>query len=165
MIKYKVQTLEKKSTSKGAIIEATLIDFNGIEVSKVAIFSDFPNFSSITFGTEVIGDIKVKQNGQYENKYLVPERTNGWGGGKRAPSVNMGKIMEQKAENIKEAQERKNDSISFFNATNSAIAIVVKEASLDFPEDVQKKIVFWRDWFLSEWHKYEADPNKGKQPF
>jgi len=56
---------------------------------------------------------------------------------------------------IKSAQYRKGLSIAFFNATNSAIALV----QTDYVKDTNLKefIVDWRDFFLEEHKNYYAD--------
>lgn len=56
---------------------------------------------------------------------------------------------------IKNAQYRKNLSIAFFNATNSAIELVKTDYIKD--TDLKKFIVDWRDWFLEEHKKYYAE--------
>lgn len=166
-IKYQVLKAERKSTSTGKDkIDADLQDFNGLVEERVTIWSDFPNFASIKVGSEVCGQITTKANGQYVNKTLYPERTEGWGGGKKQPSVN----LKKQDEFIKAAQERKNDSIAYFNAINSAIALLEGVTLIQSPEislDQARKnfIVYYRDWFLSEWDKYNSDPTKGKPPF
>lgn len=56
---------------------------------------------------------------------------------------------------IKNAQYRKNLSIAFFNATNSAIELVKTDYIKD--TDLKKFITDWRDWFLEEHKKYYAE--------
>ncbi len=167
-IKYKIIKLEKKGTKIGEIIKADLQNLDGVVETGVAIFNSFPNFSSLGVGSEVIGMITVKVNGQFTNKTLNEERTQGWGGGKKGPSINMNKLMEKKAEYIQEAQERKNESIAYFNAVNSAINAMGKYpygSMGDLEKGWKVHFIELRDWFLSEWQKYESDPTKGKQPW
>ena len=60
---------------------------------------------------------------------------------------------------IKNAQYRKNLSISFFNATNNATQIVellYKEHPQDNTEVIKKDILEWRDWLLEEHKNYYA---------
>lgn len=53
---------------------------------------------------------------------------------------------------LKDAQYRKGLSIAFFNATNSAVALV---ESLDIPKnDVIKEVIKMRDLFLEEHKNY-----------
>lgn len=166
-IKYKIASLVKKTTSIGKDkADVTLIDSEGNEEERVTIWSDFPNFATLKVGDEVMGALTIKVNGQYTNKTLYPERTQGWGGGKKQPSINISKMMDKKAETIKEAQERKNDSIAYFNSINVAIQFVSEfKAELDPLKDAYTLVLEYRDMFLAEWQKYEADATKGKNPF
>jgi hypothetical protein len=54
---------------------------------------------------------------------------------------------------IRDAQYRKGLSIAFFNATNSAIAIMSKQPILS-ETDMKAGIEFWRNWFLDEHKNY-----------
>lgn len=161
-MKYKIIWSEKKTTSTGKEkIDATLDDGQRT-IDKVTIWGDFPNFAGLMTGHEVDGDLVTKQNGQYTNHTLYPVKvatTSNFGG-----SRGVSKLMDKKAENIKEAQERKAESIAFFNSTNSAIALVnaMRDNDVHIPSESELKVTIraWRDWFLKE---YE-DWNKG-QPF
>lgn len=53
---------------------------------------------------------------------------------------------------IRDAQYRKGLSIAFFNATNSAIAIMTKQILPD--DEMQAGIEFWRNWFLDSHKEY-----------
>lgn len=74
--------------------------------------------------------------------------------------------QERKAEMIEKAQDRKNESIAYFNAVNSAIALLSSHKALISPSnpiasvasdnEIHLFITKWRDWFLDEWKKYEA---------
>jgi hypothetical protein len=60
---------------------------------------------------------------------------------------------------IKNAQDRKDFAIAYFNATNNAIEIAKAEGAINenqLVEHMKEKIVFWRDWFLAEHLKYRA---------
>lgn len=64
-----------------------------------------------------------------------------------------------KTRNIKNAQDRKDYSIAFYNATNSAIELVKVAHAIGeqlTPEIVKARIVEWREWFLDEHGKYRA---------
>lgn len=166
-MKYTINWLEKKTTSTGKNkIDATLQDENGTLTEKVTIWDSYPNFAELAPGREVTGSIEVKQNGQYTNKTLKPEVTHGYKGMQGGQkSVNISKLMDKKAENIEEAQNRKNDSIAYFNSVNSAINAIGEYDTARDLQDYKQAIVELRDWFLSEWHKYSIDPTKGKPPF
>lgn len=76
--------------------------------------------------------------------------------------------QERKSEYIKEAQERKEESIAYFNATNSAIQLLTSNPRFQemTPEDKKDNIIWWREFFLSEWRKYDAKPEQDKHiPF
>jgi len=63
--------------------------------------------------------------------------------------------MDNNEQLIKNAQYRKGLSIAFFNATNSAIALVQTDFIKD--TDLKKFIVDWRDFFLEEHKNYYAE--------
>lgn len=56
---------------------------------------------------------------------------------------------------IKNAQDRKDYSIAFFNSTNSAIEMLKIDQPTS-PEDIKNKLVLWREWFLSQHGEYRA---------
>lgn len=61
----------------------------------------------------------------------------------------------EKVKGIKDAQDRKEISISYFNSVNSALAVLphlLPTYTDGNPSDeiIQQTIVKWRDWFLSE---------------
>ena len=61
--------------------------------------------------------------------------------------------QERKAGFIRVAQDRKERSIAFFNATNSAIAMY---QALKSTEDPHEFILRERAWFLSEFERYNS---------
>jgi len=65
-------------------------------------------------------------------------------------------LIQAKAKSIKDAQDRKDLSIAYFNSTNSAINMVANIVDLRTAktEDVKDTLVFWRDWFLNEHKEY-----------
>ncbi len=154
-MKYIIDKCEQRATKAGTVLKVDLIDENGTLEDKVTIWNSYPNFASLRVGTEVSGDVEVKKNGIYTNKTLISLKTS-----TLTPPRGTGTkvYQERQGEMIKVAQERKSESIAFFNSTNSAIS-VLKEITKDVPfptdKDYQLAIVRWRDWFLSEWTKYE----------
>jgi len=156
MSKYQIKDLKKKNIPKlnKDLIEATVEEVGTmVTTNKVQIWGDFPSFETITFGSVVEGDLVIKTSGAYTNITLYPPKpaytpkAGGFGGGVKA-------AQERKEVMIEKAQERKSDSIAFFNSTNSAIALI-KDMKLGV-EDTKAEIVFWREWFLSEYRKYES---------
>lgn len=156
-MKYKIIWSEKKTTSTGKEkIDATLDDGQRT-IDKVTIWGDFPNFAGLMTGHEIEGDIVTKQNGAYTNHTLYPVKV--------ATTPKFGasggmKMMEKKAENIKEAQERKSESIAYFNSVNSAIALVGKRLGEISEAQMKLELKLWRDWFLSEYETWNQ-----KEPF
>lgn len=64
-------------------------------------------------------------------------------------------LIQAKAKSIREAQDVKDLKIAFFNATNSAIALITApRVTLETltVDETKAKIVEWREWFLEE-HK------------
>lgn len=57
---------------------------------------------------------------------------------------------------IKDAQYRKGLSIAFFNAINSAVALLSTDKEYYTEEEMKNKITVLRDWFLEEHRKYYA---------
>jgi len=57
---------------------------------------------------------------------------------------------------MREAQYRKSRGIAWFNATNSAIEMV-KFMSITDRERVKELIIFWRNWFISEYTQDYAE--------
>lgn len=55
---------------------------------------------------------------------------------------------------IKDAQFRKGLSIAFFNANNAAITLVSTDKEYYTEDELKKKIIEYRDWFLKEHQNY-----------
>ncbi len=169
-IKLKLTNVKERHIDKinKDLYEAKATDFEGKVYEKVTLWkSDWA--TPIIEGIEIVGEVKdTTKNPAYPSLTVYPEKTTGWGGGKKQPSVNISKLMDKKAENIAEAQGRKNDSISYFNSLNCAINFIEANSSsfmTHSPDEIFLEVLKYRDRFLAEWHKYEADPTKGKQPF
>ena len=66
----------------------------------------------------------------------------------------LSKAMDLKNTRIHKAMDRKEKSIAFFNSVNSAIALVsgFGKPSMEI-DDIKQAVLFWRDWFFSEWEK------------
>lgn len=164
MAKYKIHTLEVRTIASlgKKVAECELIE-EGQEFpleKKVSIWQDFPGFETITFGATVEGNIATNDKGYQSLKAIPKLPATGSFGGPRG----IAKAQEVKGQQIKEAQERKSDSIAFFNATNSAIALVTKmtETQPVFPGEAEMKVKIraWRDWFIQEYEDYNT-----KAPF
>lgn len=166
---YEVSWSEKKTTTTGKpVISATLKDETGATFDKVSIWGDFPNFANIMTGHRVTGNLYTNDKG-YKTLYPPKPEQNRASGGQNFGA----KMMEKKAEYIEKAQERKSESIAYFNAVNSAIGMAglyVKQLGMEPPRTEMKEFVIkWRDWFLSEWERYNSPPKSpvdiDKEPF
>lgn len=155
-MKYTIEWLERKRTSTGKDkIDATLSD--GKNSIDVTIWDNFPNFTGLMAGQDVEGDVVTKQNGQYTNKTLYPVKV---ATTPKFGASGVSKLMDKKAEQIEKAQERKSESIAYFNSVNSAIALVGKRLGEVSEAQMKLELKLWRDWFLSEYENWNA-----KEPF
>lgn len=149
---YKIDWLEVKTTSTGKYVKkCVLLDESGVKINDVSIWGDFPNWDELRPGSEVKGEIKTNDKGY---KSLYPEKVTT----SRAPS-GVKAAQERKAVMIEEAQNRKNDSIAYFNSLNSAITFVDKfrsEFEIQNSEDAFEIVLTYRDKFLDEWQSYSA---------
>lgn len=117
------------------------------------------------YETVAIGDdVEVDKSGKYWN-VVDPKGSQR----KAAPARGgMKAAQERKEQMIKDAQERKNESVAYFNSVNSAIGLVTKFADFETFDNstIHRLIQEERDWFLSEWKKYEAgDYTEKHDPF
>lgn len=61
--------------------------------------------------------------------------------------------------NIRKSQDIKNRNIAYFNSVNAAIEII--SAKWKCGEVVDRNdLVEWRDWFFSEWEKWQDAEGK-----
>lgn len=149
-----VTAVEIKTTAKGN-------PYKGCKLAdgrSVNVFDNHPLYPDVETGFD-IPDTLFYQKGQYWN-LSDPSRGPRKSGGNSSRSAD-----------IKEAQDRKEQSIAFFNATNASITLVSTMMSQQIGDDakeLQRTIRFWRDWFLAEHDSYknhterypEADPLK-----
>lgn len=117
----------------------------------------FPGFDDIGPGTETEGELWTSASGK---KYLFPPRAEKAGFAPRNGS-GIKAAQERKAEMIEKAQDRKTESIAYFNSINCAIELVSKMNLLS-KENIKEMIVYYRDWFLSEYRKYEKSEHTEK---
>lgn len=141
MASFKIERVEDKPTSTGK--PRKIVDLIGPEgelLEKVTVWGGTPVFDTLAVGQVVVGD--YKDDGQYRT--FFPERPKpayNKGGG-----ANIAKAQEVKAENIKEAQVRKNDAIAragaFRDATLTTLQMLKDQP---FPTDAEFKEA-WRGW-------------------
>ena len=166
-MKFKVEWCENKSpdwkiatlNDGSAMITEVSINRNDKKTGKVA----FEKFDDIMPGFDVEGELWKSPAGK--NYLFAPRpqsapRTGGAGVGIKA-------AQERKAEMIEKAQDRKSESIAYFNSVNCAIELVSKMKSVELTrQETKEEIIHWRDWFLAEYRKYEASPETDKKnPF
>lgn len=150
---YTIQKIEFKTSGAGNKYARATIDGK-----EVAIFDKFPNFENLKEGDTVDGDLTKKDyNGKESwtlNPLYKPSTFQPKGGGAGVKAA-----QERKEVMIEKAQERKSESIAYFNAINSAIALynAHPEKEMHNPKEF---IIEYRDWFLAEWEKYNQ-----KTPF
>lgn len=169
---FTIDWMEKKPTSKGEVIKATLKGEDGFLVEDVTIWGSFPGYSELRPGASVRGSVNIKQNGKFTNKSLYEDKgyiqpNSSSGSFKREPSGAV-KAAEITSRSVQDAQKRKELSIAYFNATNSAISMVTECGMYDtFNATELKEVVRdWRDWFLEEFEKWESLDVKDKtKPF
>lgn len=155
-MKLKIEWIETKSPDWKV---ATLKDSDGLPYDDASINRTdkkgrvFPNFDNLMAGQEIEGNPwKNPTSGKWA--IYPPDEQKDATTGKFGRSGGMA-MMKEKAKNIEEAQERKAESIAFFNATNSAIALVSKYQLGEMTEsEIRVKIVAWRDWFLTEFNNW-----------
>lgn len=165
-MKYTIEWCERKRTTTGKDkLDCTLTDENKVQTSNVTIWGDWIGFQDIMVGHVVEGTLVPAKDPKY-GPTLYPIKTSNVGQPRASGGIS--KLMDKKAENIKEAQERKSDSIAYFNSVNSAINLVTKllEPSLQngtaIPSEAELKVKIrvWRDWFIQEYEDYNT-----KAPF
>jgi hypothetical protein len=147
----KIITSEEKISAKGNKYKRIKVEGNDNEL---ACFSTFSKYAEVVAGAEIDGTIKEKEyNGK--KSYTLEDASqpkSGFGG------AGVKAAQERKEVMIEKAQERKSDSIAYFNSVNCAITLVSKHDVFEKMSDqeVENAIVQWREWFLSEYRKYEA---------
>lgn len=103
-------------------------------------------FNKVEVGYELTEN-QLEQDGEWKGKATwrlidpnAPSRGN-YSGGRTA-----------KDESIRQAQNRKDESIAFFNSTNSAIKML---EILGIQENLEEEIRKWRNFFMAEWQNKE----------
>ena len=159
MAKYKVEEIEQKTTSTGKTkADATLIGEDNVRVERVTIWADFPNFATLAVGGYVTGTLRASADPKYGPTLYTERVISPAGGGRTGMSTGIAKAQETKRDDIKDAQERKNEAIQLAGAFRDA-TLVSLQALRDnpFPTDEEYKAEWtkWCKWFLQQ----------GDQPF
>ena len=64
------------------------------------------------------------------------------------------KAIQDKNKRIDKFVDRKERNIAFLNSVNSAISLLAPNVKEISREEMQEHIIFWREWFYSEWEKW-----------
>lgn len=165
MAQFLVEWIESKQSMTGKQYKkCSLKDEQGV-LHDVSVWPDFQLYEQVTLGNAVEGVIQTK--GQFKN--LVSGNLSKFGPRPQA----LAQAQERKAQYIEKAQDKKELSIAFFNATNSAISLY-SAAYGNYnggghnyeKEQIETFITHWRDWFLQEWSVWQAKSvEEKKQPF
>lgn len=173
-MKYTINWLERVTTSTGKVkANVTLNDEEGNEQGGITIWDSFPHFNDLRPGSEVEGDVVVKQNGKYTNKTLYPYQTRElpkeWKSAgsklKESKTAGIAVAMETKKENIKEAQEERARGIKLagINRDATLICIEMMKQAIQFVDVEISKEEFQKSWL--EWRKWLSDNYGDDVPF
>ena|SRR3990167_3930997 len=157
---YSIEWLEKVHVAalNKDKYKLSLKDSNGATLNDITMWQDFEGFSDFKPGSTITGELRTSEKNGYKNTTIYAVKPKVASGAKFGPSGGM-KMMEKKAEYIEKAQERKNDSIAFFNATNSALTLYeIMNQEIPDGTGVKEFIREWRTWFLKEWENYNDKP-------
>ncbi len=157
MAKYLVKFSEETQSKAGVAYKHGLLEAeDNKQIGFLAFKKGYQSYDSIQVGAFIDCELKPTKEG---DKWFVNDIKSNLGtrpNWAKTPS-NIAKAQDRKEEMIKGAQERKDASIAFFNSTNSAIQVTAQKTySNDFER--QQDLIVWRNWFLSEWSNYEAQP-------
>lgn len=168
-MKYSVENLKVKHIEKlnKDVMETDLICVDTkVKTERVQIWGDFPNFTTITFGSVVEGDIVEKQSGNFKNITLYPPKpvytpkSGGFSGGVKA-------MVAEKAKNIEHSQDRKDNSIQLSSTFRDATMLTVaqmKGTENWSNDEVQEKWKMWRSWLMEQFGD-ASDITETKKPF
>lgn len=158
MATYKIDWLERGTTSTGKVkADATLIGEDGNKTT-VTIWGDFLGFAELMPGGTVEGEITPSRDPKYKPSLNAPKLPRS-----AVTGTYRGKAIEEaqtrKAEQITRFQSDKEESIRLMSAERDAVLIVItfykdrwsSDAVLTNELDnlIKKKVVEWRDYFLS----------------
>ena len=149
-----INWLKEKNWQGKKFYEAEIVDEQGQRYD-ASIWPDVAGFENLMPGHQVEGELVKNAKGYWTLKGPKPSFSGtGFSGGR-----GIAQAQERKAQYIEKAQERKNESVSYFNSLNSAIALLgkVHDSPVDTDDtSIKHFITRWRDWFLTEWKAYEA---------
>jgi hypothetical protein len=167
-MKYTIQRSIKKTTQTGKpFIKATLKDEVGQEIENVSIWSDFPQFERLEPGVQTVGVVETTTQGFRNLKPATVGRVVDIQNQSQTQMTTRVPSYDQRVDSIRRAQDKKYEAIAYFNATNSAISLVSNMKSKLSTGTVNRsmmkqEIMFWRDWFMDEWKRYETPSFKAQ---
>lgn len=172
MARYIIERSVRKMTQTGKpFLKTTLKDERGDRVEDVIIWQDYPLFERLTPGAETTGTVETNERGFRSLKpmrYTVELRQSSPQDRVQSEprrSASSAGDGDPRANAIRVAQARKNESIAYFNSVNSAIALVAglrtKLVSSTNRTALKSEIEYWRDWFLGQWNMHESTIGSG----
>ncbi len=151
-MRYQIVNCTIKDTQYGDVRDMTVTDVAGNQVQgsmwrKQKDGTEYPNFDAMLPGAYFEATAWV--NPKSGKISFFPPKTQG--GAFKRQKGGIASAMKVKAENIKESQERKHDSIKSAGAIRDSVLVVTTLAEYEkYNEDtIRTKIEAWREWFLS----------------
>lgn len=161
-MRYKIAWIEQKSTKDGKPkAEATLVGETESENAtgvKVTIWGDFPNYGAIVNGGMIEGEIVPSRDPKYLPS-LKPSVSPKMASRGNFKAEQVERVMDKKNASISQFQDNKEEAIRLASAQRDAVLLVTTFYKSRWENDpilesefdvlVKKKIIEWRDWFLS----------------
>lgn len=153
-MRYSIEWMQ----NRGNLIEASLKGLDGEVFEKVTIWKTdkktnvvFPNFDTLRPGDFVEG--QTWTNPTNGSVTLYPPKPAG-ASKPKGNGFNATKVMAEKKEAVREAQERKEDSIMIASTNRMAMDVIMTLKPRE--ENLRDMFLKWRAYFRKVWY---ADPN------
>lgn len=154
---YKIEWMEKKTTSTGKEKADCSLKAGTETVENVTIWADFPDFANLMPGSTVKGTLTPAKDPRY-GPTLYPPKSPKQAAGANFKQKMIDDTMTRKEGSIEKFQNSKEENIKLSAAERDAVMIVTTFYKDRFTTDldevmedmVKQKIVMWRDWFLSD---------------
>lgn len=152
-MKYKVEWIEEKTSAKGTKYRVcSFTDETGKRYDNVS------TFDVVELSQTYDGDIVT--NGQYTNFKLAKEPK------KFDRSTTIAVAQERKEQSIIKLQDRKEESIAYFNSCNLAIQTIGQydPAKWESVKHYENDFEYWRNFYFKKWYSFNLqdfiDPTK-----
>lgn len=160
---YKIEAIEVKTTSTGKKKADVTLSANGTSVV-ATIWGDFPDFETLTFGSQVTGILKDPSDPKYKPSLNAPRKTTGNSNFKEKL---MEKAMDKKNEAITHFQGNKELSIkvsSTFRAAYETALVDYQEQRRLSPSTASIEQLFekWREFY---WMHFDVNEGEQYNPF